>query len=125
MVPAGYRPGSPYDLSPLVAVLRESLYPSQREDAAEQLGAMDWRRQPEVVDILVERARDDPAPTVRAECVRSLGRLKANTLPAVEAVKFLQSDVDVRVRHEAEDAYATLTGTAPKTAQPADAAAPQ
>jgi len=125
VVPAGYRPGNPYDLTPMVAVLRESLYPSQREEAAEQLGAMDWRRQPEVVDILVERAREDPAPTVRAECVRSLGRMKANTLPAVEAVKFLQSDEDVRVRHEAEDAYAVLTGTAPKAAEPADASSPQ
>ncbi len=125
VVPVGYRPGSPYDLSPLVAVLRESLYPSQREEAAEQLGAMDWRRQPEVVDILVERARDDPAPTVRAECVRSLGRLKANTLPAVETVKFLQADEDVRVRHEADDAYATLTGTAPKAAVQAEATSPQ
>ena len=125
VLPVGYQPGNPYDLTPMVAVLRESLYPSQREEAAEQLGAMDWRRQPQVVDILVERAREDPAPTVRAECVRSLGRLKANTLPAVEAVKFLQSDEDVRVRHEADDAYAALTGTPPKAAEPAGASSPQ
>ncbi len=113
VIPAGYRPGSAYDLTPMVAVLRESLYPSQREEAAEQLGALDWRRQPEILDILVERAKEDPAPTVRAECVRSLNRLKANTLPVVEAVKSLQSDGDPRVRHEADEAYATLTGKAP------------
>ena len=109
VIPAGYRPGNAYDLTPMVAVLRESLYPSQREDAAEQLGALDWRIQPEILNILVERAREDPAPTVRAECVRSLSRLKANTLPVVETVKRLQSDDDPRVRHEADEAYANLS----------------
>ena len=121
VVPAGYRPGNPYDLTPLVAVLHESLYPSQREDAAEQLGALDWRQQPEILDILVERAKQDPAPTVRAECVRSLNRLKANTVPVVEAVKTLEADDDPRVRHEADEAYAALTGTTPKSSAPADA----
>jgi HEAT repeat protein len=105
-----------------MVVLRESLYPSQREDAAELLGSLDWRGHPEAVDLLVDRARQDPAPTVRAECVRSLGRMRANTLPVVEVVKALQSDEDPYVRHEADDAYAALTGAAPKAAGAAGAA---
>ena len=113
---AGYHTGTAPDLAALFGVLHESLYPSQREDAAEALGSMDWRLQPQILDVLVEKARRDPAPGVRAECLRSLGRLKANTPPAVEAVKAMRADADPRVRHEADDAYAAITGTAPKAA---------
>ena len=70
----------------------------------ESLASMDWRRQPQIVDLLVERAKQDPAPTVRAECVRSLGRIKADTPAAVEAVEALRSDPDDRVHQAADEA---------------------
>ena len=97
-MPAGYQQDSGYDLTQLTGILHDSLYPSQREWAAESLASMDWRRQPQIVDVLVERAKNDPAPTVRAECVRSLGRMKADTVGAVEVVKALRSDSDAQVR---------------------------
>lgn len=118
---AGYHTNGGPDLTAVFGILRESMYPSRREDAAERLGAMDWHLQPQILDILVEKARQDPAPGVRAECLRSLGRLKANTLPAVEAVKAMQTDSDPRVRQEADDAYAAITGTTPKAANLEDA----
>ena len=93
--------------------MRESLYPSQREWAAERLASLDWRRQPQVLDLLMERAKEDPAPTVRAECVRSLGRLKSDAPTVVEAVKSFRSDADPRVRQAADEAFANLAGTTP------------
>ncbi len=104
VVPAGFHTESGYDLTQLSSILRDSLYPSQREWAAESLASMDWHRQPQIVDLLVERAKQDPAPTVRAECVRSLGRIKADTPAAVEAIKALRSDSDDRVRQAADEA---------------------
>ena len=113
VVPAGYQQQGGYEPAQLIAVMRESLYPSQREWAAENLASMDWRRHPQILDLLIERAKRDPAPTVRAECVRSLGRMKADTVAAVETIKALQTDPDGRVRQEAVEAYSTVTGTAP------------
>jgi hypothetical protein len=109
-VPVGYAampPAAP--VSPvLLATLRESLYPSERETAADQLSQCDWRSQPGVVHALVAGAKSDPAPLVRVACLRSLGRMKVNTLPAVEAVKALKTDSDVRVRQEAEETLKVL-----------------
>jgi HEAT repeats len=110
---AGYRQEKSSELSQLSVVMRESLYPSQREWAAERLASVDWRRQPQVLDLLMERAKQDPAPTVRAECVRSLGRLKSDAPGVVEAVKSFRSDADPRVRQEADEAFANLAGTTP------------
>jgi hypothetical protein len=112
VVPAGLPQESGYNLPQLSSILHDSLYPSQREWAAESLASMDWRREPRIVDLLIERANQDPAPTVRAECVRSLGRMNANTAAAVAAVKGLQSDSDDRVRQEAVEAYEAMTGAA-------------
>src|SRR5262249_13611260 len=56
----------------LMQTLRDALYPSQREFAAEALASMDWRTHPQVFDSLLTAAHDDPAPTVRTTCVRCL-----------------------------------------------------
>jgi hypothetical protein len=111
VVAASYHP-MPDDgsgLAPLLTTLHDSLYPSQREWAAERLASLDWRRQPIILDALVAAAHDDPAPTVRAECLHSLGRMKANTLAVVSAVEALKNDADPHVRQEAEDTLAELT----------------
>ena len=94
----------------LLAVLRDSLYPSQREWAAESLAALHGSQaQPEVVQGLVTAAKEDPAPSVRACCVRSIVQLRINTMPAVAVVQGLKDDPDPRVRREVEQALPVLT----------------
>lgn len=100
--------GDQASLPQLQAVLRDSLYPSQREWAAEKLAAMDWRREPRIVDCLTKAAHDDPAPTVRAGCVRCLAQMRLNTVPVVSVIQSLKGDSDPRVRHEVEQALAVL-----------------
>jgi hypothetical protein len=99
----------------LLSLLRDSLYPSQREWAAQHLSAHDWHAQPEVVDGLLAAAREDPAPAVRAECVRALVRMKVETVPVVSAMQALKADTDPHVRQEAEQALtALMTPTVPR-----------
>jgi hypothetical protein len=90
------------------ATLRDSLYPSQREWAAESMAAVDWRTHPQVVQALTTAAKEDPAPTVRASCVRCLAAMKVNTLPVVTVVRGLKNDSDPRVRQDAERAWSVL-----------------
>jgi hypothetical protein len=111
----------------LLVKLRESLYPSQREWAANRLANVDWRRNAEVAPALMLAAREDPSATVRAGCIRALARMKVNTPAVVEAMRSLKSDSDPHVQREAEEALATLTpGDKPfsEGVQPTSATAP-
>jgi hypothetical protein len=92
----------------LLTTLKDSLYPSQREWAAEQLSEMNWRMQPQVVNHLMTSAQADPAPTVRAACVHALAHMKVGTPEAAALVTNLKSDRDPRVRQEAEEALGTF-----------------
>jgi hypothetical protein len=116
------------DPAHLLAMLRESLYPSEREWAADKLAVVDWRTNGQVVDALVMGAKEDPAPAVRAGCVRTLGRMNANTMPVVTAVNGLKSDTDPRVQREVEQALARLApgqqSHADSAVQPASAVVP-
>ncbi len=95
----------------LLAVLRDSMYPSQREWAAESLAEQRGSQsQPQVVQALLSSAKDDPAATVRAASVRALVQLQVNTVPAVVVLQALKADPDIRVRREAEQALPALTG---------------
>ena len=49
--------------------------PSEREMAVDRLARRDWRTEPTVVNALVTAAKADPAPLVRASCVRALGTM--------------------------------------------------
>jgi hypothetical protein len=60
------------DPEQLVALLRGSMLPSQREWAAYCLAGRDWHAQPRVVVALLIAAEEDPAPAVRACCRRTL-----------------------------------------------------
>jgi hypothetical protein len=91
-----------------MSVLRDALYPSQRELAAESLAKVDWHSHPHVVQALLTAARQDPAATVRAGCIRCLAQMNVNTVPVVEAARALRMDVDPRVRTEAEQAMIVL-----------------
>jgi hypothetical protein len=105
---------SPQSVQEMLTVLRDSLYPSQREWAVESLAALDWRMHGDVVQALLSGAREDPAASVRASCIRSLARMNVNTVTVVDAILARKADTDPRVRHEAERALAVLT-----TGQPA------
>jgi hypothetical protein len=101
-------PSTPDNIRRMESGLRDSLYPSQREWAAENLATVDWRMHPQVVQTLLTAAKEDPAATVRATCVRSLANMKANTAPVITMVRSLTSDTDPRVRKEAERAVSVL-----------------
>ncbi|MHB1426767.1 MAG: HEAT repeat domain-containing protein [Gemmataceae bacterium] len=98
----------PTGVPQLLSTLKDSLYPSERETAAEQLSELNWRIQPLVVESLMKSAREDPAATVRASCVHALAHMKVNSTEAVALVRDLKTDRDPRVRQEAEEALATL-----------------
>ena len=68
------------NVQPALRVLKEALLPSQREAAADSLCKVDWKVCPQVVDALMSAAKEDPAATVRASCVRCL----VGTRPATE-----------------------------------------
>lgn len=95
------------DLQALFMVLRDSVYPSQREWAADKLSGIDWRNNPQVVQALLTSAREDTAATVRAGCVRCLAKMNVNTPPVVVVLQGMKNDADLRVRQEIEQ---TLTG---------------
>jgi hypothetical protein len=108
-------------------VMRDSLYPSQREWAAEALSVVDWHCKPKVVEAMVAGAREDPAATVRAACVRCLTKMKASTPEVLSVVTALKSDSDPRVRQEVDQAMLTLGTARPFTGssvQPAGAFLP-
>jgi hypothetical protein len=101
-------PGTPGQPSEVMATLRDSIYPSQREWAATTLANGDTRTQPDAIHALMTAAREDPAPTVRAACVRGLVKMKAGTAPVIAALQAMKNDGDPRVLHEVETALATL-----------------
>jgi hypothetical protein len=90
----------------LVSTLHNSIYPSEREMAADALAGVDARRQPEVVQALVTAARTDPAPLVRVGAVRSLARMRISSEPVITAIKGLKDDPDPRVRQAANQCLA-------------------
>jgi hypothetical protein len=106
---SGYASGSSAmahsaDVPQLLTALKDSLRPSEREAAAEQLSELNGQAQPLVVEQLMKSAREDPAATVRAACVHALAHMRVNTPAAVTLVQDLRSDRDPRVRQEAEEA---------------------
>lgn len=120
VVPAGYYPASvpmqgygqpiydPQAVHQLLQTLREALYPSQREAAAEALAALDCRTYPQVFEALLAAAKDDPAPTVRATSVRCLSSLTIPPTVLAMTLQTLRADADPRVRFEAEQGLARL-----------------
>jgi hypothetical protein len=97
----------------LLASLKDSQLPSQREWAAEQLSELNWRQQPYIADSLARSAKEDPAASVRAACVHALAHLKVDKPEVVAVVQELRNDRDPRVRSEVEEALSTLV-TAPQ-----------
>jgi hypothetical protein len=112
---AAKMPAGP-DLVPQhLTTLRDAMYPSHREWAAENLAEADVQLHPQVVDALVTSARQDTAASVRAACVRSLAKLNSHSEAVAATLRSLKDDTDARVRREADQALATL-GYAPEPA---------
>jgi hypothetical protein len=91
-------------LKQLITTLRESIYPSQREMAAEGLMAYDWHEYPQALEVLMLTARDDAAPLVRATCVHCLARFNVRSERVRMTLESLRNDADPRVRQEVEEA---------------------
>jgi len=105
---AAAMPAGPASVPQMLATLKDSLYPSQREWAVEQLSELNGRGQPQVVQSLTKCAKEDPAATVRAACVHALAQMKVNTTEVAAVVQELKNDRDPRVRHEADEALTAL-----------------
>jgi HEAT repeat protein len=97
----------------LLAMLKDALYPSQREEAADRLAALGVKAHPAILDNLLAAAKEDPAATVRASCVRSLARLNVDRPDVIAAIQALKSDKDEHVRQEANQALLTLRSALP------------
>ena len=91
-----------------VAKLRDALYPSHREMAVEQLAGCDWHSQPAVLSAVLMAAKEDPAGSVRAACVRTLTRMKAATPDVIAVLIALKTDTDERVRREVDRSLSLL-----------------
>ena len=91
----------PHPAGQMLATLRGSIMPSERERAVQMLSQCNWHAEPEAVAAIVTAAKSDPAPTVRVSCVRALARMKVGTMPVYETLQELKTDKDARVRHEA------------------------
>jgi hypothetical protein len=100
----------------LLQMLRESDYPSQREWAADQLTIQRGQSSPQVVNALMTAAKDDPAPMVRACCVRCLSKMQVQTIPVVSLLQQLQEDTDPRVREAVTQAMSSMGITPTKPA---------
>lgn len=100
----------PHSTAQLMGILKDCLYPTKREAAAEELASRDWHTCPEIATALVAAAKQDPASTVRVECLRSLAHMNVNTVPAIDVCQALKNDADPHVRQEAEQALSTLLG---------------
>jgi hypothetical protein len=105
------------DTSRMLQALQFGPYPSQREWAVEGLAASDWRHDPTIVPALVKAAREDPAATVRAACVRCLVKVNTGNRAVMAVVESLKADPDARVRQEVDIALANQPAEA-STAQP-------
>lgn len=85
----------------LVNILHGSAYPEQREWAAQRLSQVDPRYVPQMVIILIQHAREDTAPIVRAACIRTLGQF-GHVSGVTQTIEGLKTDRDPRVRMAAE-----------------------
>jgi hypothetical protein len=86
-----------------LAELRGALQPSAREAAAEALAVGPQAADASVRGALLTAVREDPAPTVRASCVRCLVKQGIRDDVLTAAVSSAQQDADSRVRAEVEE----------------------
>jgi hypothetical protein len=82
----------------LLTILRSDLNEDNRAHAAEELGRADGNQYPEVVVLLIEALKSDPKPSVRAEVVDSLAKIRPVTREAGKALDAAKEDGSFKVR---------------------------
>lgn len=87
----------------LQKTLKEALQPSEREIAAVQLTDTSNARTPAVKGALMTAAKEDPAATVRAACLRCLVKIAPGESSVMRTLEFAKEDRDTRVRNEANE----------------------
>ncbi len=97
----------------IIALLQNSPGAQQRIWAAVTLSTCDGWTNPDVMDALVKAAKSDTDATVRATCVRCLGRMNVCTLPVLTAVQEMKKDHDPQVRVEVDAALRQLGEVGP------------
>jgi hypothetical protein len=97
------------DAAQLLGRLRTSVHIFEREHFVNELARCDARKNPEIVEPLLQAARKDPAPTVRASAIRALVKLQADPKLVYPVVQAARTDSDPRVVYEAEQALARMT----------------
>jgi hypothetical protein len=108
-----------------MSVLQGSGSAEQREWAAENLSEFDAWTNPRVVEALATAAKGDNSPVVRVACLRSLARMKVQSLPVLASVREALKDRDPRVRAEAEQTLRLLGAENPGKVSPATPGAAQ
>ncbi len=88
----------------LLTILRSDLNEDNRAHAAEELGRVDGNRYPEVVVLLIDALKADPKPSVRAEVVDSLAKIRPVTREAGKALDAAKEDGSFKVRWHARTA---------------------
>jgi hypothetical protein len=114
--PAMDRPGMPMNssmtLQQKISILQTSIYPTTREEAVISLCEGEYRGHPQVVQLLMRVAKDDPAPTVRAACVAGLMRMNVTGDSMLQTLTTLKTDSDPRVRRAVDEAMVRLSPSA-------------
>lgn len=82
----------------LIGCLRDDMMPSMREIAAETLSQNAGRNRPEVIAALAEAAQKDPAPTVRACCLRCLTTMSVSSPECMAALQKLNAESGAVIR---------------------------
>ncbi len=96
------------NVQPLLRTLTESTYPAEREAAANSLASFQVGN-PQVLQALLQAARQDPAVSVRVGCVHALARMNVAAEPDVlTTLRGLKNDPDPKVRSEVADACQRL-----------------
>jgi HEAT repeats len=95
---------TPERVGQLLTILRSDLNEDNRTHAAEELGRVDGSRYPEIIPLLIETLRTDPKPSVRAEVVDSLAKIRPVTKEAGKALEAAKEDGSFKVRWHARSA---------------------
>jgi hypothetical protein len=103
----------------MVLVLRESIYPEQREWAAERLSTVNWQSQPQIPAALLRAAQEDTSPAVQVACIRGLVRMRYTGQDLYPVLTTLRNSTDLRVRTEAGEALVKTGGATSPTVLPA------
>jgi hypothetical protein len=96
-----FPPASGMDVGNMLRLLHDSSKPEQRVWAASELGGVDGRGNPDVVDALVVAGQIDSSAAVRQQCIRSLIKMNANGPAVRQLFESLQNDADRGVQQEA------------------------